>query len=237
MQGCAGIYLNYWASYWWGTFQSFLLFFQCFFPVTLPGLHPNCSDSVGLTQILQRCIMRCGDRKQGQSCYSHSNLQMHIRWLKFLVYLFLSLFEKDLQVLTLTTILPGVSKDYAFLKFSVFSLLSVQSALNFQLDLKCGVTFNSRKVTWEIVKHCMLWKTVPVHSCSSWRGAYVCWVYFFKLEDSVFSYCISYGLQYETSFLTFEVWTAWVLTGSRSLRNWKVFSAKAKTEANLQWTI
>lgn len=32
---------------------------------------------------------------------------------------FLSLFGKDFQVLALTTILPGVSKDYAFLKFSV----------------------------------------------------------------------------------------------------------------------
>ena len=52
----------------------------------------------------------------------------------------------------------------------------MQSALNFQLDLKCGVTFSSRKVAWEIVKHCLLLKTVPVHRCSRspLGGVHVC---------------------------------------------------------------
>lgn len=52
----------------------------------------------------------------------------------------------------------------------------MQSALNFQLDVMCGVTFASRKVAWEIVKDCMLQEIVPVHSCSRspLRGVCVC---------------------------------------------------------------
>lgn len=41
----------------------------------------------------------------------------------------------------------------------------MQSALNFSWTL-CGVTFSSRKVALETVKHCLLLRTIPVLSCS-----------------------------------------------------------------------
>lgn len=50
-----------------------VLFFLCY--TSFPELHPNCSDNVGLIQFLQCYSTHCGDRKQGQSCYSHSNFE------------------------------------------------------------------------------------------------------------------------------------------------------------------
>lgn len=63
----------------------------------------------------------------------------------------------------------------------------MQSALNFQLDVMCGVTFARRKVAWEILKGCVLQEIAPVHSCSRspLRGVQVC-------IESTYCHTVSY---------------------------------------------
>ena len=70
-----------------------VLFSPCY--TSFPEPHPNCSVSVGLIQLLQYCSMHCGDRRQGQLCYSHSNFA-NAHQMTEVPYLFLSLFGKDL---------------------------------------------------------------------------------------------------------------------------------------------
>lgn len=73
MQSSATTQLNYWALSL--SFPVLPSVHSVFFPsyTSFPELHPNCSDSVGLIQLLQCCSMHCEDRTQGQPCYFHSN--------------------------------------------------------------------------------------------------------------------------------------------------------------------
>lgn len=40
---------------------------------SFPELHPSCSDSVGLIQLIQCCRIHCEGRTRVQLCYFHSN--------------------------------------------------------------------------------------------------------------------------------------------------------------------